>query len=324
MHPRRRILIVALVCGLSLVADSARAQTPLEQRADDIAALFRSDPGGYEAFFSEGFLAQVPPAQLTGIFIYYHTNYGAVVDWRLDELERPGVGAFTFITDKGYSIASRLTVGHDPPHLLDGLWFDNGVRMAASFEEVVAELDSLPGTVSFLLTRLDDEAATALASLNPDHQLAIGSAFKLYILATLIQTIEDGERAWTDIVALEAEAVSLPSGRLHAWPVGAPLTLHTLATQMISESAALQARENGLNNDTQAGTDLVREHMEQIISKIPEMISESVSLSVARTLQAVGVVPKIEDAKDITGIVDADDDDYSWADADGEDSPTPE
>ena len=236
MNVRRRIFIAVWVCWLSFVAGSPRAQTPLEQRAEDVAALFRSDPGGYEALFSEGFLAQIPPVQLTNIFTYYHTTYGAVVEWRMDVLERPGTGAFTFITDRGYGIASKLTVNADPPHLLDGLWFDNGVRLAASFDAVIAELDSLPGTVSFLLSRLDEDAATPLASLNPDQPLAIGSAFKLYILAALVQDIEDGERAWTDVVALEAEAVSLPSGRLQAWPVGAPLTLHTLATQMISES----------------------------------------------------------------------------------------
>lgn len=142
MHLTRRILLAALVCGLSVAAGPVRAQTPLEQRADDVAALFRSDPGGYEAYFSEAFLTQIPPVQLTSIFTYYHTNYGAVVEWRMDELEKPGVGAFTFITDKGYSIASKLTVGPDPPHLLEGLWFDNGVRMATSWNNPDAPVET--------------------------------------------------------------------------------------------------------------------------------------------------------------------------------------
>ncbi|MBA3832373.1 MAG: serine hydrolase [Chthoniobacterales bacterium] len=57
----------------------------------------------------------------------------------------------------------------------------------------------------------------------------MGSACKLYILGELLRAVKAGERSLSDVVPLEARALSLPSGSLQKWPVGSPLTLHTLA-----------------------------------------------------------------------------------------------
>ena len=75
-----------------------------------------------------------------------------------------------------------------------------------------------------------------LHARNENEKLAVGSAFKLGILAVLREDIAVGEQAWDDVVTLEARQVSLPSGMLQTFPVGAPLTLHTLASLMISIS----------------------------------------------------------------------------------------
>ena len=69
---------------------------------------------------------------------------------------------------------------------------------------------------------------------NADQQLAIGSTFKLYVIAELSRSIRAGERSWSDVVPLSRK--SLPSGVLQNWPDGTPLTLQTLATMMISIS----------------------------------------------------------------------------------------
>jgi beta-lactamase class A len=66
--------------------------------------------------------------------------------------------------------------------------------------------------------------------------LAIGSAFKLYVLAALIREIESGRRRWSDVVPIDSLSKSLPSGFLQTWPAGTPVTLQTLATLMISIS----------------------------------------------------------------------------------------
>jgi len=66
-----------------------------------------------------------------------------------------------------------------------------------------------------------------------DRPLAIGSTFKLFLLAELVRQVKAGERRWTDVVTLDRK--SLTSDRDH-WPAGAPLTLHSLAALMISRS----------------------------------------------------------------------------------------
>ncbi len=64
--------------------------------------------------------------------------------------------------------------------------------------------------------------------------MAIGSTFKLYVLSALADAVQRGERSWDDVVPLDVS--SFPSGQMQRWPRGAPVTLHTLATMMISVS----------------------------------------------------------------------------------------
>jgi len=79
--------------------------------------------------------------------------------------------------------------------------------------------------------RLSPEPTTLL-EFRPDEPLAIGSTFKLYVLAALTQH----PSPWTTVIRLRSEWKSLPSGVLHSWPDGSPVTVHTLAVQMISVS----------------------------------------------------------------------------------------
>ncbi len=104
------------------------------------------------------------------------------------------------------------------------------------------------GKVAVLVTR-DGEDQVALA---PDEQLDAGSAFKMAVLQALADRIDTGEMAWTDVVELKPEWKSLPSGILQEWPEGSPVTLHTLATLMISisDNTATDALINILGRDS--------------------------------------------------------------------------
>ena len=75
-----------------------------------------------------------------------------------------------------------------------------------------------------------------VAQKRPESPLAVGSAFKLGILAVLADRIAAGEASWRDVIELRTDQVSLPSGQLQAYAVGSPFTLHTLAAMMISIS----------------------------------------------------------------------------------------
>ena len=64
----------------------------------------------------------------------------------------------------------------------------------------------------------------------------MGSAFKLGVLKALKEQIAGGRHSWDEVAELTAPDLSLPSGIIQGWPMGAPLTLHSLAALMISIS----------------------------------------------------------------------------------------
>ncbi len=101
-----------------------------------------------------------------------------------------------------------------------------------ALKEVMAEFDALPGDVSFLVK----EGESILVQLNSTEPLAVASAFKLAILKTLKSEIDLNRRSWNNIVTIQPDWKSLPSGILHGWEDGSPLTLKSLATLMISVS----------------------------------------------------------------------------------------
>ncbi|KST69502.1 serine hydrolase [Mastigocoleus testarum] len=101
-----------------------------------------------------------------------------------------------------------------------------------ALKEVMAEFDALPGEVSFLVK----EGEATLVQLNSTEPLAVASAFKLAILKILKSEIDLNKRSWNNIVTIQSDWKSLPSGILHGWEDGSPLTLKSLATLMISVS----------------------------------------------------------------------------------------
>lgn len=209
---------------------------PLEARAEDVAKQFRPDPSGYEGLFAPEFLAAVPAAQLGTIFAQYHGKLGTVARTRRLEGGDRHHGKFEYAFTKGFTVKADLAIADDPPHRIIGLLLGNPTPLAASLDAVAKGIAALPGQTSFAVGRLGAKGPELRASHEPDRTLAIGSAFKLWILGALIEDVAAGKRRWEQVVPLTAAARSLPSGRLQEWPEGAPVTLHTLASLMISES----------------------------------------------------------------------------------------
>lgn len=106
----------------------------------------------------------------------------------------------------------------------------SSAQVPALFGEIVG----LPGEVSLAAARLEEGGPAHFLTQKAERPLAIGSAFKLFVLAELVRQVKSGERRWSDVVPLGAP--SLPSGLLQDWPKGSPLTLHSLAALMISSS----------------------------------------------------------------------------------------
>lgn len=175
-------------------------------------------------WFSADVLAQIPTegweelvAQMTGL---------------LGQFERAEAGDppnYTLYFKKG-RIPSQIALG--PDGKIIGIWFGVPEATVTGIEDAIEGFNKLPGEVSLLV--VSDQGV--LASINADKPMAVGSAFKLAILAAVKDMVAAGQLAWDDVVTLEAGDKSLPTGMLQEWPDGSALTIESLAALMISIS----------------------------------------------------------------------------------------
>ncbi len=239
---RRARVAVALVAlttaatsvGAALAQDS---KDPVEEHARAVAALVAEKPDAkkLDELFARSFLQAVPPPRLLAILQDVHRKSGPVVT--VTRLSGEGSsGVFEFVQERGTRIEVSIAVEAKPPHRIVGLFFKPRAAPAHSFDEVVRAVAKLPGKCSFAVARLGSSSTAILAEHHADDPVAIGSAFKLYVLGALVEDVARGKRRWSDVAALSSERRSLPSGVLQTWPAGSPVTLHTLATLMISQS----------------------------------------------------------------------------------------
>lgn len=239
----QKIGVRSVVAVLVLVvAASTRAQptqsavTPLERRAADVCAQFRATPGGYESLFASDFLSEVPAKQLTQIFRGGFNQLGRCTQAKIIKAQDANSGNFSLIFEKGFSVPAEMSVNAGAPNLVTGLLLQDPVSTTTTLNDIVNELKALPGQTSFVVVRLNDDSINSVIAYNADSELAIGSAFKLYVLSELARELNSNERKLSDVTRLDDRFISLPSGTLQTWPIGSPVTLQTLAAFMISVS----------------------------------------------------------------------------------------
>ncbi len=199
---------------------AAPAEKPSPEAA--LARLFTSKPID-RAWFAQVFLDKASTATIASLLDDLGQSLGAY------QRVEPNDRSFWVVFAKG-RVPTRIHL--DAEGKIDGLFFGPSELNARPIEETLADMRALPGKVSVLITT----NGKTDAALEPDAHLAVGSAFKLAVLAALREQIDAKKLAWTRVVTLKPEHKSLPSGFLQTWPDGAPLTLHTLATLMISQS----------------------------------------------------------------------------------------
>lgn len=173
-------------------------------------------------WFADSFLNQIPvtPEQIIGQL-------------------RDSLGAFRSIQPEtnGYRVrfdrgSLKATIALNSSGQIVSLFFQEIQGGAIAPSEAIQQLQTLPGRANFLVLEDGQERA----ALHADQPLAVGSTFKLAVLAQLQQQIQSGQKSWDQVVALRAQDKSLPSGILQTWFDGALLTIQTLATLMISQS----------------------------------------------------------------------------------------
>lgn len=224
-------ILTALFCAL-FACGAARAEAPskAEAAARELSLRVAPAPAGLAGLFDKKFFQQVSLAYIEEVFKSLHRQAGAVTGVRAERAEGDLSGRFVWTTAGGYEIP--LTLGVDPASgKVAQLFVRPPYKRDATLASVEAELAALPGRAGLLALRYGKENSR-LAGLNEKEYFAVGSVFKLYVLGALLEE----QVPWTRVFRLEEKDKSLPTGRLQDWPAGAPLTAHTLAALMISES----------------------------------------------------------------------------------------
>jgi beta-lactamase class A len=225
-------LLGLLLLILAVPAQAAEPSEPFSRRAGELVRVLngQTPPG---RFFSPAFLARVPAPQLAAVTAQLRSSYGAAKS--VERIEVSGASAGTvFVRFERALVRLEMAVGPQPPNLVEGLLVAGAESSAADVAAVFGEMAGLPGEVSLAAARLEEAGPAAFLTEKADRPLAIGSAFKLFVLAELVRSVKAGERRWEDVVPLGPP--SLPSGLVQDWPKGSPVTLHSLAALMISMS----------------------------------------------------------------------------------------
>lgn len=217
-------------------ATTTAAPSPqLKQRTDDVVALLGGN-GDFDAVFAPSFRAALPKAKLDALTAQITASLGKPTG--VDKIEPVGplMARFRIGFERGL-LNAEIALDPAAPNQIVGLLFKGAEPrgpQATTVETVIDQLAAMPGKSGFALSRLGSGAPVSIAAHAPTTPLAIGSAFKLVILAELVRSIEAGERKWSDVVTLDGSA--LPGGGYAQQPKGTRIPLRELAERMISVS----------------------------------------------------------------------------------------
>lgn len=92
------------------------------------------------------------------------------------------------------------------------------------------------GTSRALTAEIVDGSCQPMDTSSPNEPAPLGSVFKLYVLATLGETVDAGTISWDDEIEISDDLKSIPSGVLQNRPDGTAISVRETAELMISIS----------------------------------------------------------------------------------------
>lgn len=224
------ILLSLILTAIPMQASAVSAPA-YQRRAEQLLRILAA-PGGESEFFSTLFLDAVPVDRWRAIAADLRAQHGAPLSLGSVRTDSATAGQVEIRYEKA-TVGFTLVVAPQAPNPVVGLHIVGARTANDSLDKVMAEIGALPGFTAFAVARLGEGARELLHAHHPDAQMATGSSFKLYLLAELARATAARERRWSDVVPLGPKSFS---GRLMGWPDRAPMTLHSLATDMIAES----------------------------------------------------------------------------------------
>lgn len=233
-------MLLAATMWMAATAQTVPAAAPathaeVERRARDVVAIL-SGQGDYDLVFAPSFRTAVPRAQFDAIGAQLSQALGKPIGIEALQPTGPWSARIRIGYERGI-LNADLALDPTGTHPITGL-LTRGVEprgpVGTTMDAVVEQVATLPGHSGFALAKLGSGAPQLLKSHDATTPLAIGSAFKLVILAELVRSIEAGERKWSEVVTLDGSA--LPGGGYAQQPKGTRIPFRELAERMISVS----------------------------------------------------------------------------------------
>lgn len=211
---------------------AVQADPAFTARAQELLAVVAGS-GDYDSYFSPAFQAAIPKATFDTVSTQLAGVGGKLLAIESVKPVTPLSGIVRIRAEKGVMLF-QLSVDAAPPHKVTGLRYTGMESDEKTLAETTAALDKLHGATGYAFAKLGTGAPSLTLAHNADQRFAVGSAFKLVILAELIRETNAGKRKWDDMVTLDGRM--LPAGGYNWKPAGTRVSLRELATEMISIS----------------------------------------------------------------------------------------
>ncbi len=215
-----KLWIIVIFFIISLTAFS----TTFEEGSSKLEELFTDTKAEYSEIFHKSFLDAISENQIKEIILDYKNKLG---DFQYIAAKE---GSYEIIGKKAKTEA-KITINED--NLIVGLWFGNVVLINDTIDDIIEEFKYIDGNLSLYVLKNNKDVIVKYKENKP---MAVGSAFKLFVLKALNEKIKQKKARWDTVVKLNKNDFSLPSGFLQNWDDDTPLTLKTLANLMISIS----------------------------------------------------------------------------------------
>ena len=216
--------ILCMMIIISLFLPSAIFAAETDENIQTLFNVFTWDYSNAKDLFSDLFLQQVSEKSLVEVIKSYKDKLG-----KLNQVTKTD-GGYILQFEKGSAPAQ---ISLDSNKKIVGLWFGNVTLNEDTLEKILSEFKKIPGSVSVSIIK---NGKDVMLDYNGDKPMAVGSAFKLYVLESVYDLVGSGKISWKDIVLLNNKNKSVPSGILQDWNEGTPVTLKTLTNLMISIS----------------------------------------------------------------------------------------
>ncbi len=196
------------------------------------------DPAEASERFDAAFLAQVPVAALNAPLGQIAPPGSA--PWRvLGDHREDRVAEITVESANGTQLTITLALASTKPHQIESLLLqpaDTDQPEGYTFTQLDADLAAFAPRAALGIYDVTQGSCDVIHEHNGDQPLAIGSIFKLWVLAELANQIQQGAAAWDEPLAVRADLRSNPAGQVYQLDDGDTLTLREYAEAMISIS----------------------------------------------------------------------------------------